>query len=195
VRRHQSSGRLGSWPDGRLQPLYKVGASWYRGSLLTLTLTLTLTKVGLGTAAPLSVELSESVQAIRLLATSMPPRVVPVRVSSEPPTVVFTDAAFEGGRGTIGVVVKRPGRGLAWTACDCPGWVLSAFRAVDRAKERYIGQLELLAAVVAYTTFPDLLAGQHVIHWIDNESVPSTRWSRDTAAQPIRRAWSISSIP
>ena len=129
-----------------------------------------LYKVGLGTAAPLSVELSESVQAIRLLATSMPPRVVPVRVSSEPPTVVFTDAAFEGGRGTIGVVVKRPGRGLAWTACDCPGWGLSAFRAVDRAKEQYIGQLELLAAVVAYTTFPDLLAGQHVIHWIDNES-------------------------
>ena len=24
--------------------------------------------------------------------------------------------------------------------------------------------------MVAYTTFPDLLQGQHVIHWIDNES-------------------------
>ena len=100
----------------------------------------------------------------------MPPRVVPVLASAEPPTVVLTDAAFESGRGTIGVVVKRPGRPLVWTACDCPGWVLSAFRAVDRAKEQYIGQLELLAAVVAYTTFPDILEGQHVIHWIDNES-------------------------
>ena len=34
----------------------------------------------------------------------------------------------------------------------------------------YIGQLELLAAVVAYTTFADELRGAHVIHWIDNES-------------------------
>lgn len=132
-----------------LQPLYKVGA---------------------GTSVPLTTELSESIQAIRVFAVSMPPRVFPVQASPEPPTVVFTDAAFEAGKGTIGVVVKRPGHNLAWTACDCPDWVLTAFQTVDRAKEQYIGQLELLAAVVAYTTFPDLLAGQHVIHWIDNES-------------------------
>ena len=37
-------------------------------------------------------------------------------------------------------------------------------------RPQYIGQLELLAAVVTYTTFPDVLAGKHVIHWIDNES-------------------------
>ena len=48
--------------------------------------------------------------------------------------------------------------------------MISAFQVVDRAKEQYIGQLELLAAVMAYTTFPDLLSGQYVIHWIDNES-------------------------
>ena len=41
---------------------------------------------------------------------------------------------------------------------------------VDRPKAQYIGQLELLAAVVAYTTFPDVLMGRHVIHWIGNES-------------------------
>ena len=41
---------------------------------------------------------------------------------------------------------------------------------MDRAEELYIGQLELLAAVVAYTTFPDPLAGQHVIRWMDNDS-------------------------
>ena len=132
-----------------LQPLYKV-----RG----------------GGESPLSKELRESVSAVRLLADEMPPRRLPVRAYSGPPTVIFTDAAFEGGKGTIGVVVKRPGFPLVWTACDCPGWVLAAFQEVDRRKEQYIGQLELLAAVVAYTTFPDLLAGQHVIHWIDNES-------------------------
>ena len=41
---------------------------------------------------------------------------------------------------------------------------------VDRPKAQYIGQLELLAAVVAYTTFPAALAGRHVFHWMNNES-------------------------
>ena len=91
-------------------------------------------------------------------------------VSDEPPVVVFTDAAFEAGRGTIGVVIKRPGEPLLWTACDCPAWVLRAFAELDRPKEQYIGQLELLAAVVAYTTFPEELRGRRVIHWIENES-------------------------
>ena len=36
------------------------------------------------------------------------------------------------------------------------------------ARQQYIGQLELLAAVAAYTTFPDLLSSRKVIHWIDN---------------------------
>ena len=107
---------------------------------------------------------------MRLLANEMPPRRLPLRPTSAPPTVIFTDAAFEGGAGTIGVVVKRPGAPLVWSACDCPAWVLQAFQEVDRHKTQYIGQLELLAAVVAYTTFPDLLEGQHVIHWVDNES-------------------------
>ena len=48
--------------------------------------------------------------------------------------------------------------------------MFTAFQTVDRAEELYIGQLELLAAVVAYTTFPDPLAGQHVIRWMDNDS-------------------------
>lgn len=95
---------------------------------------------------------------------------VPVLASPAPPTVIFTDASFEAGAGILGVVVKRPGFPLLWTACDCPPWVLAVFETVDRRKAQYIGQLELLAAVVAYTTFGDELAGQHVIHWIDNES-------------------------
>ena len=90
--------------------------------------------------------------------------------STQQPTVIFTDAAFEAGRGTLGVVVKQPGQPLLWTACDCPPWVLRAFAELDGPKSQYIGQLELLAAVVAYTTFADELQGAHVIHWIDNES-------------------------
>ena len=93
-----------------LQPLYKVrpGAS----------------------GGPLAPELREALAAIALLADKMPPRRVPVLASSTPPTVIFTDAAFEGGSGTLGVVIKRPGEPLVWTACDCPEWVLQAFREV-----------------------------------------------------------------
>ena len=40
-------------------------------------------------------------------------------------------------------------------------------------RKQYIGQLELLAAVAAYTTFPELLRGRRVIHWIDNTSALS----------------------
>ena len=121
-------------------------------------------------ASPMPDELREAVAGLRLLAGCLPPRTLPLLASDAPPTVIFTDAAFEAGRGTLGVVVKRPGRPLLWTACDCPPWVLQAFAELDRPKSQYIGQLELLAAVVAYTTFADELRGEHVIHWIDNES-------------------------
>ena len=93
-----------------LQPLYKV-------------------RPGAG-GGPLAPELREALRAIALLAEKMPPRRVPVLASSTPPTVIFTDAAFEGGSGTLGVVIKRPGEPLVWTACDCPEWVLQAFREV-----------------------------------------------------------------
>ena len=38
------------------------------------------------------------------------------------------------------------------------------------AKRTYIGQLEICAFVVAYLTFPDLLRGRLVHHFVDNES-------------------------
>ena len=59
----------------------------------------------------------------------------------------------------------RAGR-YYFARCQCPPDVLQAF--VHR--KQYIGQLELLAAVAAYTTFPDILRGRRVIHWIDNTS-------------------------
>ena len=131
-----------------LQPLHAV-----RGKLETLPF-----------------ELREALGGLRLLADRMPPRSIPVMPSNEPPTIVFTDASWEDGKGALGVVVKAPGKPLVWTACDCPAWVIDVFQEVDRAKKQYIGQLELLAALLAYTTFPDLLRGKHVVHWIDNES-------------------------
>ena len=40
-------------------------------------------------------------------------------------------------------------------------------------KKTYIGQLEILAAMVPYFTMPSLLAGRDVYHWIDNTSAIS----------------------
>jgi hypothetical protein len=37
-------------------------------------------------------------------------------------------------------------------------------------RKQYIGQLELLAAVAVYLTFPDETRGRRVLHWIDNTS-------------------------
>ena len=51
-------------------------------------------------------------------------------------------------------------------ATACPPIILAHF--VERAT--YIGQLELLAAVLPYTSLPELLRGRRVIHWIDNTS-------------------------
>ena len=45
---------------------------------------------------------------------------------------------------------------------------MELFRALQY-KKTYIGQLELVAAVVAYLTFPDILAGTLCHHFIDNE--------------------------
>lgn len=120
--------------------------------------------------SPLPHDLREAIAGLRLLADCLPPRTLPVVASDRPPTVILTDASYEGGKGCLGVVVKRPGRPLLWTACDCPPELLKAFADLDRPKKQYIGQLELLAAVVAYTTFPEEMRGEHVIHWIDNES-------------------------
>ena len=39
-----------------------------------------------------------------------------------------------------------------------------------KARKQYIGQLELYAALLAYTTFKAELQGRKVIHWIDNTS-------------------------
>ena len=54
------------------------------------------------------------------------------------------------------------------TPAPAPDWMMELFRALQY-KKTYIGQLELVAAVVAYLTFPDILAGTLCHHFIDNE--------------------------
>ena len=94
---------------------------------------------------------------------------------------VWTDAAWEPDEAVpacVAFVVHFPGewRGEGgarrWEAerwvhgsCAVPDDVMRRFY----AREQYIGQLELLAAVGVYYSVPEL-RGRRVVHWIDNTS-------------------------
>ena len=108
---------------------------------------------------------------IRLL----PPRIFRLRGAAPRPCVkVWTDAAWEPMSempATIGIVVYLPpeagrrGRYL-YSSMVVPDEYMQQFQ----VRRQYIGQLELLAAVAAYTTFHAELRDRRVIHWIDNTS-------------------------
>jgi hypothetical protein len=107
-----------------------------------------------------------------------PPRQFRLRpVRALRPLVVYTDAAFErhGSKG-LGIVV------FAWNSSsnrydsffagmETPDWLLGLF-VEDR--KTYICQLELLAAVCAATTFPELFRDAYVLHFIDNTAALSS---------------------
>ena len=105
----------------------------------------------------------------------LPPRVFRLRgVTTRPCVKVWTDAAWEpmsDTPATIGMVVYLPpeagrrGRYL-YSSMVVPDEYMQQFQ----VRQQYIGQLELLAAVAAYTTFHAELRDRRVIHWIDNTS-------------------------
>ena len=109
----------------------------------------------------------------------LPRRVIRLRGDGRPAVRIWTDAMWEEGAevpARIGIVVHLPGYTTAHgkvvegrylhSSMVVPEAIMATF--VER--RQYIGQLELLAAVAAYTTFPDELRGRRVVHWIDNTS-------------------------
>ena len=84
--------------------------------------------------------------------------------------IVLTDASEEsGGVGEVGVVIFDPVSGDHFAAgCILPSWVVSVLASLRR-KKKYITQFELIAALCAYLTFPELLRGRLVHHFIDNK--------------------------
>ena len=82
---------------------------------------------------------------------------------------MYTDASFtrwHGGVGMIGIVIidlDDPST-IHVAGCVVPGHILARFR----PRKTYIGQLEALAAVMAYTSRPDLFQDREVVHFIDN---------------------------
>lgn len=106
-----------------------------------------------------------------------------LRPHLEPPLLVYTDASFserrrapgecaadEPGRrldGALGSVVWDPVGGCARFAYAEPPWrlLLSSWRTDRRT---YIAELETLAAIAVYSTYPELFRGRRVNHFIDN---------------------------
>mmetsp|Transcript_23743 Transcript_23743/g.59583 ORF Transcript_23743/g.59583 Transcript_23743/m.59583 type:complete len:233 (-) Transcript_23743:534-1232(-) len=99
---------------------------------------------------------------------------VPLEQLSAPHVLVYTDTSFAPGpcwqRG-LGVVVwdAATNRQL-YSSRLCPDGIIA--RHFGNA-DHIICQLEMLAALAAYLTFPDVLAGRRVLHFIDNTAALS----------------------
>ena len=116
---------------------------------------------------------------------ALPPLVISVAPDPRPPLLVYSDAAFALRRlrhrisgavceevkkrlgGGLGVVIYDPVDGVVRFAGGKPDWTtLLKYWPPDR--KTYIAQLEALAAVSAYYTYPELFVDRRVNHWIDN---------------------------
>ena len=99
---------------------------------------------------------------------------VPLRTrAGELPLIILTDASFSGMSGRIGVVVYCHYRRLLWyTSKQAPKYLICLLQYYE-LKKTYICQLELIAAVCAYLTFPDVIRGRLVHHFVDNDPAKS----------------------
>ena len=164
------AGRLSfatTWVAGRMgralmQPVYRRAASKLRGQTNALV-------PGLRLALTFFQSIFKEVP---------PPRVISLTRGVHRPPLVWTDAMWEPSqteKGVVAFVVCFPpgfiGPEEVWIygAQDTPPEVMARF--VD--KRQYIGQLELLAAVLVYYSVPEL-KGSSPIHWIDNTSAIAT---------------------
>jgi hypothetical protein len=131
-------------------------------------------------------ELHHSLLFFRALLPNLPRLRLQVTTVTDPPLLVYTDASFwvankrgrgEGVdecanphrdlRGALGAVVYDPRDRSYRTAWATPPWtlLLASWR-LDR--KTYIAELEALAALAVYGTYPSLFAGRRVQHFIDN---------------------------
>ena len=94
----------------------------------------------------------------------------PLLRRSDPPCILLTDASEDGQLlGEVGVFLWCPLQRRAFAAGDKLGarfrdWILG----LRPGKKKCITQYELLAALIAYLTFGDILRGRLVHHFIDN---------------------------
>ena len=128
-------------------------------------------------------ELHHSLLFFEALLPNLPRLSVPLSPDTRTPLLVYTDASFFLRKkrprdyscrlphsrygGALGAVVYDPEDGTVRFAAADPPWsiLLSSWR-TDR--KTYIAELETLAAVSVYSTYPTLFAGRKVTHYVDN---------------------------
>ena len=117
---------------------------------------------------PITPKLREALAFYRDVLPVLPPRDFPLVQRVVPPVLLYTDAMYEvldRGSGRLGLALFDPLDGRWYhSESRVPASLLDRFQ----MRRQYVGQLEVLAAVAAYTTFPGLIRGREVVHFIDN---------------------------
>ena len=158
--------------------LTSAQASSLRGKLYFCMLT-AFNKVGRGQlrafterqysrASFLSAELRDAIIFFSHLIPNMRPRCIDMHAVLRATLIIWSDAMYESGTGGIGFVAYDPDiHRYFYSAHKVPRWVYLFFRVL----QTYIGQLEILAVLFAYTTIPhSLTRGRKILHYIDNTS-------------------------
>ena len=86
--------------------------------------------------------------------------------------VVLTDASYKKERmtGELGIVVWVPALDrYFYSSSVLPPWIVRLWLDVEE-RDTFISPAEALVAACAYLTFPDLLRGQLVHHFVDNDA-------------------------
>ena len=83
--------------------------------------------------------------------------------------LIFTDAAYEGGVGSYGIVAVDTGAGEKYVAGgDLPDWLIEFWH--RDSPDQVIGQCEAFAVVLARLAFASMVTGRRTIFFVDNES-------------------------
>ena len=129
-------------------------------------------------------ELHHSLLFFRALLPNLPPLTLDLIPPDVPPLLLYTDASFWTSlkrprlgtctlkrrrqlHGALGAVLFDPVDRSVRYAYARPPWaiLLSSWR---EERKTYIAELETLAAVAAYSTYPQVFKGRKVNHFIDN---------------------------
>ena len=134
-------------------------------------------------------EMGHAYAFYRALLRSLPTRSHSIDEDPRPPLLVYTDAMFRPRKrkrrdddecstsigstfvSRLGIVLYDPMTGeLFYGADKAPDSIIQTFETTDDGEplKTYIAQMEVLAAVAIYYTFPDRFRGRNVNHFIDN---------------------------
>ena len=116
----------------------------------------------------LTAELRDAILFFMHLIPNMAPRCIDLRAVLRTTLIIWSDAMYEAGRGSLGFIAYDPDDNSFWySAYSVPRWVYPFMRVL----KTYIGQLEILAVLFAYLTLPkQRTSNRPVLHYIDNTS-------------------------